>query len=67
MAKANGTEKPTYPRYKSSGWMSMSVTSRRGFRPRPSGGIGKRGAKGLAPKVMRSRKKAEIPCSTAWT
>src|SRR3954453_3121640 len=61
MAKANGMEKPTYPRYSIGGWIAMAGYCRRGLRPLPSGTatISLSVAsiwKGLAMKLLRTRK-----------
>src|SRR3954466_8396536 len=61
-AKANGTEKPTYPRYSIGGWMTISGYCSSGFKPLPSsGGLPGSMANGCAAKFSSKRKKSWTP------
>ena len=66
-AKANGTAKPVNPRYRATGWVIMPVSSRSGFSPRPSGGIGESRSKGGAGSAITRRKKAAMASITDST
>ena len=67
MAKAKGTVSPTNPVYRSGGWLSMLASSSSGLSPRPSAGAGNWVSKGLEPKAMTARKKAETMENTIST
>ena len=49
---ANGTVKPTYPRYNNGGWKARPGSCNTGFKPFPSDGIGLILVKGLDVKIV---------------
>tara|TARA_B100000408_G_C10304171_1_gene225971 strand:- start:1045 stop:1323 length:279 start_codon:yes stop_codon:yes gene_type:complete len=69
IAKANGTEKPTYPRYKVGGCMAIVKFCKRGFRPLPFATIkfASVGEKGFATKFVIIRKKNCMDTNTNIT
>ena len=56
IAKANATEKPTYPMYSIGGWITIPGSCSRGLRSRPSSAPGMRRSNGFDVSSMKRRK-----------
>ena len=68
MAKANGTEKPTYPRYSIGGWNTIPGSCNKGLRSFPSMGTGNSRSNGFDKNRIRPKKPTmSHPCTARIT